>query len=185
MKGPNAPIKDAKYWYGHAPPTGDWHYHSPNAGHERAPSMDTVIGYALDGFKIYGSLDDVAPGELTAPSAKSQLILIHTSTDSFLSLACLGSSPPAYELDECNGVVLADGTYRYHTRNTNQVDSSLPYCSKKREGVGNTAAVNWKYIIGCYKGELTQTVVRASNEDDVAALPADCTPAGGGNGASL
>lgn len=47
-------IKDAKYWYGHASPNYDWHYHSPHMGKEAIAAPTTMVGYALDGFPIYG-----------------------------------------------------------------------------------------------------------------------------------
>ena len=50
-------------WPGHAAPTLDWHYHNPHipiggTGGSYYPSNDTLVGYALDGYKIYGALDD-------------------------------------------------------------------------------------------------------------------------------
>ena len=50
-------------WAGHASPENDWHYHNPRipvggSGSDYYPSNDTLVGYALDGFKIYGPLDD-------------------------------------------------------------------------------------------------------------------------------
>jgi|EP00945_MAST-04E_sp_MAST-4E-sp1_P008722 hypothetical protein len=53
-----AQITDAQYWYGHAAMQGDWHYHSPNAGNKEMPSHLTKVGYAFDGFPIYGALPD-------------------------------------------------------------------------------------------------------------------------------
>jgi hypothetical protein len=55
---PGAQITDAQYWYGHAAMSGDWHYHSSLSGFEKMPSSTTKMGYAMDGFPIYGALDD-------------------------------------------------------------------------------------------------------------------------------
>jgi len=51
-------VTDAKYWYGHTSPSKNWHYHSPLAGNSNLPSEDQHIGYAMDGFPLYGALKD-------------------------------------------------------------------------------------------------------------------------------
>lgn len=55
---PTSFVQDAQYWYGHAAPNHDWHYHNPWAGNANQPNSSTLVGYALDGFPIYGVLDD-------------------------------------------------------------------------------------------------------------------------------
>lgn len=55
---PASLILDGQYWYGHTAGKNDWHYHHPQIGFETMPSSDTVMAYALDGFGIYGPLDD-------------------------------------------------------------------------------------------------------------------------------
>lgn len=50
---------NAGYWYGHGDGTNRWHFHAPEMGIE-APSSDTLIGYAFDGFAIYGPLSDAS-----------------------------------------------------------------------------------------------------------------------------
>lgn len=42
--------------YGHASSTGMWHYHHPLFGCDAAANQETLLGYALDGFPIYGPL---------------------------------------------------------------------------------------------------------------------------------
>lgn len=54
----DGPVQDAQYWFGHAARAGDWHYHSPLAGHETTPTSDDLIAYSMDGFPIYGPLSD-------------------------------------------------------------------------------------------------------------------------------
>jgi len=54
----DSPVQDAQYWFGHAAFEGDWHYHNPQVGNEEQPTSETVIAYSLDGFPIYGPLDD-------------------------------------------------------------------------------------------------------------------------------
>ena len=51
-------IQNAKHFHGHASKGGTWHYHSPLAGWETMPSSDTLMGYAMDGFPVYGAVDD-------------------------------------------------------------------------------------------------------------------------------
>ncbi|KAL7545550.1 hypothetical protein ACHAWF_008901 [Thalassiosira exigua] len=55
----------AQYWYGHAGPNSAWHVHNPKMGKDEE-SSDTLLGYALDGFPIYGHLEDEASKELDA-----------------------------------------------------------------------------------------------------------------------
>eukprot|EP00588_Corethron_pennatum_P035950 CAMPEP_0194345440 /NCGR_PEP_ID=MMETSP0171-20130528/104854_1 /TAXON_ID=218684 /ORGANISM="Corethron pennatum, Strain L29A3" /LENGTH=343 /DNA_ID=CAMNT_0039112417 /DNA_START=163 /DNA_END=1190 /DNA_ORIENTATION=+ len=50
---PTGPIQDAQFWYGHATMQKVWHFHNPYMGKE-APDKDTLLGYALDGYPIYG-----------------------------------------------------------------------------------------------------------------------------------
>mmetsp|Transcript_13854 Transcript_13854/g.20227 ORF Transcript_13854/g.20227 Transcript_13854/m.20227 type:complete len:853 (+) Transcript_13854:118-2676(+) len=50
-------VMDAKFWYGHATETNAEHYHAPNIGNG-APASETLLAYALDGFPIYGPLED-------------------------------------------------------------------------------------------------------------------------------
>jgi len=62
VEGKNAVIgdgvPDAQYWYGHTSPQKNWHYHSPLAGFEQTPTEDVHLGYAMDGFPLYGATKD-------------------------------------------------------------------------------------------------------------------------------
>lgn len=129
-------VPDAKFWYGHAGGQGSMHYHSPHAG-GGAPTSEALIGYALDGFPIYGPVEN-----------------------------------PDDVLDECNGRLDDDGKYRYHVREASDVDETSAYCLDK----DHSAIVNWKYIIGCYKGPVDDTIVETWNAiiDPEADLPDDC-----------
>ena len=60
-----------------------------------------------------------------------------------------------------------DGTYRYHVRTDEQVNSD-DYCD------GTSAAIKWNYVLGCYHGDLTLSQVTDST---TAALPSDCVVA--------
>ena len=77
----------------------------------------------------------------------------------------------ALDLDDCNGWLSDDGTYRYHVKSLAQVDDSLPYC---RSGYNNTEEdplINWAYVLGCYSGDITNTFVYDSTNYT---LPDDC-----------
>lgn len=50
-------IRDAQFWYGHAARRGIHHYHNPDAGVQNVDA-ETLLGYALDGFPLYGPLDN-------------------------------------------------------------------------------------------------------------------------------
>lgn len=50
-------VQGARFWYGHAGPNSAWHVHNPKMGRE-VESHQTLLGYAMDGFPIYGHLDD-------------------------------------------------------------------------------------------------------------------------------
>lgn len=58
---PNSTELGGVPWYGHAARSGDWHYHSGEVGRyqtiDDVPSTE-LIGYALDGFPIYGPIAD-------------------------------------------------------------------------------------------------------------------------------
>jgi len=71
-------------------------------------------------------------------------------------------SNPDLVLDECN---FDAATNRYHIRTKYQVDETLDYCD------GTDEAVNWKYIIGCYRGELGSSAIKDSL---VETIPVDC-----------
>jgi len=53
----NSQIQDAQFWYGHSDMQKQWHFHNPLMGKEEADS-DTLLGYAFDGFPIYGPLSE-------------------------------------------------------------------------------------------------------------------------------
>ncbi len=90
-----------------------------------------ILGYALDGFPVYGSNGclDLECSEVV--EMKSSYVQISDPTDCAMdSYEYIQESTSEY-LDECNGRFGPDGTYRYH------VTSSYPY------------------IIGCYHGTVT------------------------------
>lgn len=115
-------IKDAKYWYGHASPDYTWHYHTPHMGDEKIANASTLVGYALDGFGLFG------------PVANES------------------------ELDSCNGRIdSSSGEYRYHMRTAEQVQAGPTHGGENGYCDGTSPAINWNYVVGCYKGTLSET----------------------------
>lgn len=78
-------------------------------------------------------------------------------------------------LDSCNGRV-ESGKYVYHARTKGQVDAG-PYLKDNAAGAGKSycagtsPAINWRYMVGCYKGDTKSTVVA---DCSTKTLPADC-----------
>eukprot|EP01095_Lingulamoeba_sp_RSL-Kostka_P006109 TRINITY_DN188_c0_g1_i1.p1 TRINITY_DN188_c0_g1~~TRINITY_DN188_c0_g1_i1.p1 ORF type:complete len:327 (-),score=123.63 TRINITY_DN188_c0_g1_i1:229-1209(-) len=120
-------VQDAQYWFGHSAPFGDWHYHNPYCGNLKVDE-NTFIGYALDGFPIYGPMQDNS------------------------------------ELDECNGM-FKNGNYEYHVQYLDQVDGTADYCN------GDSPAIQWNYVLGCFHGDISKTTVGSSDEQSI---PSDC-----------
>ena len=114
--------------YGHASPNKDHHYHHPDVGHSTPPLASQRVGFALDGFPIFGAVED------------------------------------ASVLDECNGRVV-NGNYQYHVRSLDQVDGDGDYCN------GDSPAIQWNYVLGCYHGALNLTSVASSTRSRI---PSDC-----------
>lgn len=109
-------------WNGHSN-EGEfyWHYHSsrmPPSGDY--PDQEELVGFAMDGFPIYGPIME----------------------DNSLQL-----------LDECNGR-LVDGNYRYHMIKMEDIDFTRPRCNDVDPRVHN-----WKPIIGCFRGNTSQSRV--------------------------
>jgi YHYH protein len=62
-------------------------------------------------------------------------------------------------LDECNGRDVDDSYgYKYHVRTREQVDETLT------DNAGPNNTENWKYFLGCYKGE---TAVTEDDAEDI------------------
>jgi hypothetical protein len=57
VKAMDGGVTGAGFWYGHTGGDYVWHVHSPQMGTENVTS-DSFLGYAMDGFPIYGPLSD-------------------------------------------------------------------------------------------------------------------------------
>jgi hypothetical protein len=119
---------------GHTSPQ-DYHYHALveacfNANYKKGQASQ-ILGYALDGFPIYGSYGCV-------DAACTKVIEFKSSWDRTGNPTTYGARAYTFTqkqgeqyLDQCNGRVGPDGTYRYH------------------------ATSGFPYIIGCFKGTVT------------------------------
>jgi len=124
---------------GHTGPNGDYHYHALLEScffdniDENTPSP--ILGFALDGFPIYGPrgcVDEACREVVTFESSWRQSG--DPTTYAWDNYACdQDSCAVAQEnrLDRCNGRIGPDGTYRYHATDT------------------------FPYVIGCYHGDVS------------------------------
>jgi len=103
---------------GHTGPASEYHLHAiedaSSCGFEPSP----IVGYALDGFPIYGSkgcLDEACDEVVTFTSG-----WVRTgdpTTDAWDNYEYQASDDETV-LDECNGRIGPDGTYRYYITET-------------------------------------------------------------------
>lgn len=117
---------------GHTAQRGDYHYHALLQACVLLTAEDDgaspILGYALDGFPIYGPrgcLDADCAEVVTFESGWQQTGDPETyAWDAHTYVA----STDETTLDQCNGRVGPDGTYRYHATST------------------------FPYVLGCYRG---------------------------------
>lgn len=118
---------------GHTAMGGTYHYHGLLVecvvGEVGPDEPSPIIGFAFDGYPIYGPvgcLDEACEERVTFVSGWEQTG--DPSTYAWDNHAYVGGDDPTV-LDQCNGRVGPDGTYRYH------------------------ATGSFPYVIGCYHGE--------------------------------
>jgi len=135
---------------GHAAPGGEYHYHFPpsclitqakEAEGKTANDHSPQVGWALDGFPIYG------------PRGKGGTMM--SNADSCSGSACL---------DECSGreeeLPLVDNfKYRYYATGTIGDLTSLP-------GSPTPSSDDYPYMINCYKGCLWTDLISGSCTGD-------------------
>jgi hypothetical protein len=118
---------------GHTAMMGDYHYHGLLVeclvGEVPAGDPSPIVAFSLDGYPIYGPvgcLDAECTEVVTFQSGWQQTG--DPSTYAWDNHAYVASEDPTV-LDECNGRMGPDGTYRYH------------------------ATDSFPYVLGCYRGE--------------------------------
>ena len=119
-----------------------WHYHhsqlpphgQPAASPPPYRAETALVGYAMDGFPIYGPLPaGGASGALCL--CQQRLVRVKSACWCMHVQPCackrlLHSCRTPGELDECNGR-LVNGRYQYHMRRFEEVDFTLPQCSNR------------------------------------------------------
>ncbi|MBR59101.1 MAG: hypothetical protein CMH54_13920 [Myxococcales bacterium] len=119
---------------GHTGGQGDYHYHAllvecltaDHPNDESTPSP--IVGWALDGYPVYGPYGCLDTDCETIVEFKSSWDQIADPTEYAWQAHEYQAKDGAEYLDECNGRVGPDGTYRYHATGT------------------------FPYILGCFHG---------------------------------
>lgn len=162
--------------HGHAGPGGQYHYHA-DAGcvhwHEPgAYSWDAldgsaagIVGFAFDGFPIYGMHGWDADGQVVEITSG---YLLRDGATGYGGISDYEFTDSIGDLDECNGHVartpdFPDGVYHYHaTRHNGDGELGFPYFPL------------------CYVGVVEQANHAYGSTDNVAAGPAGppCPPPG-------
>lgn len=116
---------------GHTGPRSEYHLHAVEATTYCGFGPSPIVGYALDGFPIYGPrgcLDTACDQVVTFNSGYE--LTGDPTTYSWNAYTYRASSDPTV-LDACNGRIGPDGTYRYYATST------------------------FPYTFGCFKGTPT------------------------------
>ena len=116
---------------GHTGPAGEYHDHALRDTAACGLGASPILGYAIDGFPIYGSRGclDVACTQVV--TFTSGYVRTGDPTTQAWSAYQHRSSTDPTVLDACNGRVGPDGTYRYYATST------------------------FPYTIGCFRGTPT------------------------------
>jgi YHYH protein len=117
---------------GHTGPQSEYHNHALNIAAACNLKKRSVVGYALDGFPIYGRVGCLNKACTKVATMTSGYVKTGDPTSNAWSAYSYKKSSRATVLDKCNGRVEPDGTYGYH------------------------ATTGFPYIIGCYRGTPTQ-----------------------------
>ncbi len=145
---------------GHTAARGDYHFHALLVECLSAPDfagqVSPVLGYAFDGFPIYGPQGCLDLDCQDVVEFRSSWDMIgDPTTYAWDAYQFNERSTPEY-LDECNGRFGPDGSYRYHVTN------------------------NFPYIISCYRGTPTIPATGAGGGGDEPPGGGDGPGGGGG-----
>lgn len=129
---------------GHTGAGGTYHYHAALVTCLTLTQQDAqpspVIGYALDGFPIYGPYGCADADCATITKFESSWETTGTADAAWDNNEFIAKTEAQY-LDQCNGRIGPDGTYRYH------ITSTFPY------------------VLGCYRGTATTTGGGGNNQN--------------------
>lgn len=116
---------------GHTAPFFSYHLHAIDTAATCNLGPDPIVGYALDGFPIYGSRGCLDRGCKQVVTFQSSYVQTgDPTTNAWDAYTYIANDDPT-KLDECNGRIGPDGTYRYY------------------------ATSAWPYVIGCFAGTVT------------------------------
>ncbi len=113
---------------GHTGPGSEYHDHVINPAGRCGFAANTIVGYAIDGFPIYGPRGCLNAGCTTTAVMTSGYRRTGNPTRDAWSAYTYRASRSTTALDRCNGRTQPDGSYGYH------VTSAFPY------------------VIGCFRG---------------------------------
>jgi len=116
---------------GHTGPASEYHYHVLMTIAICNLNNTAVLGYAIDGFPIYGPTGCLDVKCTKKAAMKSGYVQIGNPQKNVWNAYKYSATPSSTVLDECNGRVQPDGTYGYH------------------------ATLSFPYIFGCFKGTPT------------------------------
>ncbi|MCB0173644.1 MAG: YHYH protein [Anaerolineae bacterium] len=143
------------YCNGHTGPRGDYHFHArPDCLFEDMDgNVSLVIAYAFDGYPIlapYICVDTVCSQTKEVQSSWQRTSDVRNAWEAHEYVAGSG------DLDQCNGMVALDGSYRYYATDT------------------------FPYFLGCYRGQATVAPGPGGNGPGRDAPTQGNQPAGGG-----
>ena len=116
---------------GHTGPNREYHYHALRTA-ASCLLVEPLLGYALDGFPIYGPLGCLDAGCSQVVTFRSGYVQTADPTTNAWSAYTYQSSADPTVLDACNGRVGPDGSYRYYAT------SGFPYTVGCFAGVPTT-----------------------------------------------
>lgn len=117
---------------GHTGFNADYHQHAINIEAYCNLDSSVIVGYALDGFPIYNSVGCINVDCSTTATFVSGYDMTGDPTSHSWDAYTYNATGKTNVLDECNGRIGPDGTYRYHATDT------------------------FPYILGCYAGTATR-----------------------------
>lgn len=156
---------DSRLLDGHPgpPPNGySWHYHAaeslvpPPHAWGRFPSEHTQVGWAIDGFPIYGALPSGSDEDAELDPCNGRFVdgqyRYHVGIAATRSCTCL-----------CNLSMLA-----FDLQVRRIVNYSAPFCDGYVDrGRGLIVATAWKPLLGCFSGRAELVKVKVASEDEV------------------
>lgn len=116
---------------GHTGPRSEYHLHVLITIAICNLKKKGIIGYAIDGFPVYGPTGCLNVKCTKTATMKSGYVLVGNPQKNVWDAYKYSATPSSTVLDECNGRVQPDGSYGYH------------------------ATLSFPYIIGCLRGTPT------------------------------